>query len=228
MKYNFFGYKLTVFVLMAGLLTGLSVKAQDWPNLKRYQTANEQVKDSTINVVYMGDSITDFWLKSSPDFFSGHHYAGRGISGQVSPQMLIRFRQDVINLKPKAVVLLCGTNDIAGNKGPSTLEMIADNISSMCELAKANHIKVVLCSVLPANKFPWKPDLEPAEPIIKLNAWIKAYAQEHRFAYVDYYQAMVNEEKGMKAGYTEDGVHPNKAGYTVMEGIIQPVLEKLL
>lgn len=220
--------KLILLLLFISLFTTVIVEAQDWPNLKRYQAANEQLKDSTVSVVYMGDSITDFWLKFSPGFFSDHHYADRGISGQVSPQMLIRFRQDVIALKPKVVVILCGINDITGSKGPSTLEMIQDNIRSMCELARVNKIKVALCSVLPANKIRSKPDLQPAESVITLNAWIRAYAKENHFAYVDYYPALVDEEKGMKAIYSEDGLHPNKAGYVVMEGIIQPILRKML
>ena len=201
-------------------------RAQDWPNLKRYQAANDTAKN--VQVVYLGDSITDFWLRNSPAFFTDNKYADRGISGQVSPQMLLRFRQDVIALKPKSVVILCGTNDIAGNTGPSTLEMIEDNIRSMCELAKANKIKVVLCSVLPANKFGWKPSLQPADSIIALNTWIKKYSKEKHLGYADYYSAMVDEQKGLKKELSKDGVHPNKEGYTIMEEIVQPIIKRIL
>jgi lysophospholipase L1-like esterase len=203
--------------------------AQDWPNLSRYRDSNEilmRLPNPGDRVVFMGNSITDSWIVASPDFFEKNHFVDRGISGQTSPQMLIRFREDVINLHPKAVVLLCGTNDIAGNTGPSTLEMIEDNITSMAELAKENKIKVFLCSVLPAIKYNWKPDIEPADKIIALNAWIKDYADKNKMIYLDYYSSMVNNQKGMKAEYSEDGVHPNKAGYQVMEKLAGPVIKK--
>lgn len=205
-----------------------SLFAQDWPNVERYRVANEKLKDSTVNVVHIGDSITDFWINNSPGFFSQNHYADRGISGQTSPQMLLRFQQDVISLKPKAVVILCGTNDIAGNTGPSTLNMIEDNIKSMSELAQANEIKVILCSVLPANHFAWKPEMHPADSIIDLNNWIKDYAQNNHYGYVDYYSSMVDDQKGLKAMFSQDGVHPNMDGYLVMQGLVQPVIEKVL
>jgi lysophospholipase L1-like esterase len=205
--------------------------AQDWPNLGRYQADNEKLKQDQaahVAVVYMGDSITDFWIGASPDFFQQNNYIDRGISGQTSPQMLLRFRADVIELKPKAVVILCGTNDIAGNTGPETLEMVENNIMSMAELAKANKIKVILSSVLPANKFGWKPNLQPADNIIALNAWISDYAKSKHFAYVDYYPALVDDQKGLGKNYSEDGVHPNKAGYAVMEKLVQDVIKKTL
>lgn len=207
-------------------------RAQDWPNLGRYRAANEKLrsdsnKNKTIRAVFMGNSITDSWIRESPEFFAGNDYVDRGISGQTSPQMLLRFRQDVIALHPKTVVLLCGTNDIAGNTGPSTLEMIEDNILSMAELARANKIKMVLCSVLPVKKYYWNPKIEPVEKIIALNAWIKKYAQEHHLPYLDYYAPLVDEEKGMKAAYSTDGVHPNKEGYLIMEKIAEPVISKI-
>ena len=206
-------------------------RAQDWPNLGRYKADNDKLRQDSsghVKVVYMGDSITDFWIGASPDFFAQNSYADRGISGQTSPQMLLRFRADVIELKPKAVVILCGTNDIAGNTGPETLAMVENNITSMAELAKANKIKVILCSVLPADKFGWKPGLQPADTIIELNSWISTYARSKHFAYVDYYPAMVDDQKGLKKQYSSDGVHPNKDGYVVMQAIVQAVIKKTL
>jgi len=218
--------------LVALLALGFQfANAQDWPNLGRYQADNEKLKQdpaAKTTVVYMGDSITDFWIGASPDFFKQNNYVDRGISGQTSPQMLLRFRADVIDLKPKAVVLLCGTNDIAGNTGPETLEMVENNIKSMAELAKANKIKVILCSVLPANKFGWRPNLQPADTIISLNAWISDYAKKSHFTYVDYHQAMADDQKGLGKNYSEDGVHPNKAGYAVMEKLVQEAIKNNL
>ncbi|HSZ33187.1 MAG TPA: SGNH/GDSL hydrolase family protein [Puia sp.] len=175
----------------------------------------------------MGNSITASWIKLSPEFFADNDFVDRGISGQTSPQMLLRFRADVIALQPKAVLILAGTNDIAGNTGPSTLEMIEDNIASMTELARANKITPVLCSVLPVLKYYWAPDVQPVEKITALNAWIKAYAAKNHVPYLDYYSALVDEQKGMKKEYSEDGVHPNKAGYSIMEKIAEPVIRKL-
>jgi lysophospholipase L1-like esterase len=142
--------------------------------------------------------------------------------------MLLRFRADVINLKPAIVVILAGANDIAGNTGPSTLEMITDTIFSMAELAKANQIKVILCSVLPASDFPWAKGLEPAEKIVTLNTMIKQYADANAILYLDYYSAMVNEQKGLKSNYANDGVHPNKAGYEVMNLLAEKAIQKAL
>jgi lysophospholipase L1-like esterase len=220
-----------VILVLVQIIQSQFCEAQDWPGFGRYHDSNEVLKAaprSGDRVVFMGNSITDFWIKASPDFFEQHHYIDRGISGQTSPQMLVRFRADVISLKPKAVVLLCGTNDIAGNTGPSTLEMIEDNIVSMAELARANGIRVVLCSVLPASAFPWKPEVHPAEKIIALNQWIKKYAEEHEMIYLDYYSSLVDDKGGMKPDYSKDGVHPNKAGYQVMEDLAEPVIEKAI
>ena len=222
---------LKITFLLIVLLGPFVTFAQDWPNLNHYRAANEKLKKDSagrIDVVYMGDSITDFWVGASPDFFSGNKYVDRGISGQTTPQMLLRFRTDVIDLKPKAMVLLCGINDIAGNTGPSTLDMTEANIMSMAELAKASKIKVILCSVLPANKFGWKPALQPADSVVNLNNWISNYAQKNHFAYVNYYPAMVDDEKGLKKEFSKDGVHPNKAGYAVMEQIVKTVIRKTL
>lgn len=207
------------------------LQAQDWPNLARFSTANAELKAPTKGenrVVFMGNSITEGWIKKHPEFFANKPYINRGISGQTSPQMLVRFRADVIRLQPKVVVILAGTNDIAGNTGPSTLEMIEDNVASMTEIAQANEIKVILSSVLPAYDYPWKKGLEPAEKIIALNAWIKEYCAKKKIIYVDYFSAMVDERKGLKAELTYDGVHPNLAGYLVMEPLVEKAIWKAL
>ena len=175
----------------------------------------------------MGNSITEGWVKTYPEFFSDH-YVNRGISGQTTPQMLIRFRADVIDLKPAAVVILAGTNDIAGNTGPSTLEMIMDNLKSMTEIAKSNGIKVVLCSVLPAYDYSWRPGKEPNIKIPALNKMIKRYARKNGVIYVDYFSAMVDDKNGMKEELTNDGVHPTAAGYDVMQPIIEKAIKKAL
>lgn len=205
-------------------VTSGSIQAQDWPNLKRYQKENEALKPIKPNeqrIVFMGNSITEGWKTINPKFFENKTYINRGIGGQTTPQMLLRFRQDVVNLSPTAVVILAGINDIAGNTGPSTIEMIMNNIITMAEIAKANNIKVVLCSVLPAYDFPWRPGLEPAEKVIKLNTLLKAYAKKHHLVYVDYFSEMVNENKGLKDELGSDGIHPNAKGYAVMEPIVE-------
>lgn len=204
-----------------------NVQAQDWPNLKKYQKENTALSIPSSDqkrIVFMGDSITEFWSVIDPDYFSVKSYINRGISGQTTPQMLIRFRADVIALQPTAVVILAGINDIAGNTGPSSIEMIWDNIFSMVELAKINNIKVILCSVLPAYDFPWKPNQEPIEKIKALNEIIKNYAKANNIVYVDYYSVMVDDRQGLKAKYSNDGVHPNKTGYQIM----QPIIEKTI
>ena len=212
------------------LFTTLSY-GQDWANLKRFQQENSELmlaKAHENRVVFMGNSITEGWLSIRPEFFKNKPYVNRGISGQTTPQMLIRFRQDVIHLKPSTVVLLAGINDIAENTGPSTIEMIANNIVSMAELAKVNHINVIICSVLPANKFPWREGLKPAEKVIKLNALLQSYSKKHKLAYVDYYSAMVNDSHGLKKELGEDGIHPNKNGYLIMEPILEKAIKKYI
>lgn len=193
---------------------------KDWPNLARYAEENAKLqppKPGENRVVFLGDSITDAWGRKYGKFFPGKPYINRGISGQTTPQMLIRFRPDVIALKPKAVVILAGTNDIAGNTGPMTLEQIQGNIMSMVELAKANGIKVVLASLLPVCDY-IKPQTErrPPEKIRALNAWMKEYARKTRLVYLDYYSAMVDDKQMFKRELTYDGLHPNDAGYEVM------------
>lgn len=208
-----------------------TIKVQDWANLNKYQNENAAVKPlepGQKRTVFMGDSITEFWSIINPEFFASKPYINRGISGQTTPQMLIRFQDDVIALRPDVVLLLAGINDIAGNTGPSTIEMIANNIFSMVELAKANHVKIILCSVLPAIDFPWRQGLRPAEKIVALNKIIKEYADVNGIYYLDYYSAMVNEQKGLKTAYSEDGVHPNKAGYEVMNPLAEKAIQLAL
>ena len=223
--------ELTWIIMLASLFTNISANAQDWANLERFRQENAKLPPPAKNekrVVFMGNSITEGWGNLYPDFFKGKPYINRGISGQTTPQMLIRFRPDVINLEPAVVVILAGANDIAGNTGPSTLEMIADNIYSMAELAKAHGIKVVLSSVLPAYDFPWRPGLEPAPKIAALNKMIKAYALQQGCVYLDYYSAMVDERQGLKAELTYDGVHPNEAGYKVMSPLAEKAIAEAL
>jgi len=201
----------------------------DWPNLARYHAANLSLETPLSNgnrVVFYGDSITDAW--DLAEYFPGKPYVNRGISGQTTPQMLVRFRQDVIDLKPKVVIILAGTNDIAGNTGPTTPEAIQENFASMVELAQANNIRVVLASVLPAYDYPWKPGLEPAEKIVALNAWLKDYAARNGLVYLDYFTAMTNEKHGMKAEISGDGVHPNKAGYMIMAPLAERAIAQAL
>jgi len=207
------------------------VHAQDWANVQQFAADNAKVglpKAGESRVVFMGNSITQGWGEVHPDFFTGKPYVNRGISGQTTPQMLVRFRPDVIHLKPAVVVILAGTNDIAGNTGPSTLEMIRDNIISMAELAKFNGIKVVISSVLPASSYPWNLEIKPAEKIAALNVMLKEYAEKNGFVYLDYYSPMVDDQKGLKKVYSEDGVHPNMAGYMVMEPLVEAAIAKAL
>lgn len=205
--------------------------AQDWPYLNKYKIANallENTFSEKDRIVFMGDSITEFWTTLCPEFFVEKNYINRGISGQTTPQMLVRFRADVINLKPKLVVLLAGANDIAENTGHSSLEMITNNIFSMAELAEAHDIKVILCSVLPALFFPWNTKIHPVEKILNLNKMIQKYATEKEHFYLDYYSAMVDKNKGLTEDYSDDGMHPNKTGYLVMNTIVEEAITKML
>ena len=199
----------------------------DWPNLARYREANAKLPPPAPGehrVVFMGNSITEAWAPLFDSLFPGKPYVGRGISGQTTPQMLVRFRQDVVDLHPAVVVILAGTNDIAGNTGPSTLEMIEDNLASMAEIAQANGIRVVLASVLPVFDYPWRPGLEPAPKIVDLNTWIEAYARSHGAVYLDLYSAMADSRGGLPASLSKDGVHPNATGYSIMA----PLTEKAI
>jgi lysophospholipase L1-like esterase len=213
--------------LRADLLWARKMLA-DWPDLARYHDENARMAAPIANegrVVFMGDSITDDWGRHLGSFFPGKPYVNRGISGQTTPQMLIRFRPDVIALKPKVVVILAGTNDIAGNTGPMSLEAIEDNFMSMAELARSNGIRVVLSSVIPVCDYiQVQTDRRPPEKIVELNAWIKAYAAQNGFVFLDYYSAMIDERKMFKRELTYDGLHPNASGYDAM----RPLAEKAI
>ena len=217
-------------ILLFALALPLLVAGQqrDWANYGRYAGTNASLTTAPA-VVFMGNSITEGWGRNRPEFFAENNFACRGISGQVSAQMLCRFRADAINLRPKAVVILTGTNDIAGNNGPIENEHIAENIVSMAELALAAGIRPILCSVLPAAKYPWRPEIESVpEKIADLNARLQQYAAERGLTWVDYYSAMDAGDGSMRSEYTKDGVHPTPEGYAVMEGIIRPVLAEWL
>ncbi len=205
---------------------------QDWANLARYRDDNAKLPPSAAGedrVVFMGDSITDGWGRGRGEFFPGKPYVNRGISGQTTPQMLIRFRPDVIALKPKAVVILAGTNDLAGNTGPETLEEIEGNLASMAQLAQTNGIKVILASVMPVCDY-IKPQTarRPPEKIVALNAWIKDYCAHNGFVYLDYYSAMLDQNNMFKKELTFDGLHPNAAGYAVMGPLASAAIEQAL
>lgn len=213
--------------LIIFLMLSNSLLAQDWPQLSYYQKANELLKTSEkpIEAVFFGDSITEGWPQFNPSFFDSNNFVGRGIGGQTTPQLLLRFRQDVLGLRPKKVIFLAGINDIAENTGPISIEAIMGNIKGMTEMAKANEVEMVLCAVLPANSFPWRPSIIPTRKVIKLNQMIKAYAQENNLIYIDYYNHMVDDEKGLISTLGYDTVHPNKAGYALMEEVLLKSLQ---
>lgn len=203
----------------------------DWAFIRRYKDENSDLKPTSSGekrVVFMGNSITEGWKAKDSSFFTNNNYLDRGISGQTTPQMLIRFRPDVIDLNPAVVVILAGINDIAQNTGPATIESIYGNIVSMAELAKASNIGVVLSSVLPAYDFPWHPGMEPAEKVVELNNMIRSYAEKNNIVYLDYYSPMVDEKKGLKKEYTQDGVHPTIEGYKIMEPFAQRAIAEAL
>lgn len=216
-------------------LTRAETRLKDWPALGRYHDANAKLtlpSGNEARVVFMGDSITDSWDDEKyGGFFPGKPYVDRGISGQTTPQMLIRFRGDVIALHPKVVVILAGTNDLAGNTGPMTLEAIEDNLTSMAELAKANSIKVIFASVLPVSDYEQrdgKPIVQtvrrPPEKIKALNDWMRSYAAKNKLTYLDYYSAMMDEKGFLKDELSEDGLHPNAKGYGVMAPLAEAAI----
>ncbi len=229
--------KPVILVLFLIQILAQATYSQDWnkfANTRRYDKANLELKLHTTpnnRVVFMGNSITEGWVQVRPEFFTDRDYINRGIGGQTTPQMLLRFRQDVVDLNPKAVIILAGTNDIAGNSGYISLEAIISTIKSMAEIANANDIKVIISSILPALDYPWKPGLDPASKIITINKALKAISEENNFIYLDYYAAMVDDKGGLKVPeYTtaNDLVHPNKDGYLVMEKLAEIAINKAL
>ena len=231
--------RFTVLAISLLCLTCMGAMAQkkqthdQFANFKRYEQANKELPapaKKEKRVVFMGNSITEGWVKIHPEFFKENGYVGRGISGQTSYQFLLRFREDVINLKPKLVIINAVTNDIAENTGPYDIDITFGNIASMAEIAKANKIKVILTSVLPAAGFRWNKKITDAPDRIEaLNAKIKEYAKANKIPYVDYYTPMVTgAERALNPDYSKDGVHPTLDGYIVMEALIKPVIDKAL
>jgi len=204
----------------------------DWPQLGRYRAENAALPlaaAGTQRVVFFGDSITEGWgATGSERFFPGKPFVNRGISGQTTAQMLVRFRQDVLALEPAAVVILAGTNDIAGNTGPATQAMVEDNLHSMIELAKAHGIKVILASVLPVSDYPWRPGTQPADKVRQLNAALRDYAEQQGLVYLDYYSAMCNAAGGLDTALAGDGVHPSAAGYALMAPLAEQAIARAL
>ena len=202
---------------------------KDWSNLKKYATQNEELLESknANRVVFIGDSITEFWKNYDIELFKTN-FVNRGISGQTTKEILHRFPQDVLNLKPKIVVILAGINDIAENSGPISNQNIFENIVSMIDMAISSKIEVILCYILPANKFSWKPKITPAEKIIELNRMIKLYSEVNKITYVDFYNVLVDNEKGLDKKYANDGVHPNNEGYKIMKPFVIEAISKFL
>lgn len=227
--------KRILFPLFLVAITATLFAQDDWAQHERYAAHNDTViarnrmpeygynklaKSRCVEAVLMGNSITDNWAKFHPKFFAENNFVGRGISGQVTSQMLCRFQSDVIALRPKMVIIMAGTNDIAQNNGYISHEHILQNIQSMCELAKQNKIRPVLCSCLPAAAFKWRPEMKPAEDIKRLNEMIQEYAKANKIKYIDYHSALVDEHGGLPEKYAADGVHPNMDGYAIMEQIL--------
>ena len=211
--------KRTLFSLLFVAIAATLLAQSDWAQHDRYAANNDSIT-ARPKAVFMGNSITDNWAKFHPEFFKTNDFIGRGISGQVTSQMLCRFQSDVIALRPKIVVIMAGTNDIAQNNGYISHEHILQNIQSMCELAKQNRIRPVLCSCLPAAAFKWRPEMKPAEDIKRLNEMIQEYAKANKITYIDYHSALVDEHGGLPEKYAADGVHPNMDGYAIMEQIL--------
>lgn len=205
-------------------LTGQA--ARDWANLCRYRAENAAVT-GPVHIVFLGASITELWKAAEPDMFT-RGVINRGISGQTSAQMLLRFQADVVALKPRAVHILAGTNDVAGNTGPTTEQAYKDNIVAMTTLARANGIKVILGAITPADAFWWAPEQRPAKQIQRLNHWLADYARQEGFAFIDYHRLLATRNGALRADFANDGVHPNRAGYTAMtsqaRGTLQPYL----
>ncbi len=211
----------------------MQAELTDWPDLARYREENLALPPAgkgEQRVVFLGDSITDGWGRTpgTGDFFPGKPYVNRGISGQTTPQMLLRFQQDVVRLHPAAVVILAGTNDIAGNTGPSTEQMIEDNFTSMADIAKQSGIKVVLASITPAYAYPWRPGIQPVDEIRAINKWLSDFCSSNGYVYLDYYSSMTDAKGAMLPGFSFDGVHPTAKGYAVMAPLAERAIDQAL
>lgn len=218
--------RLLLLCLCATAWLSAGGQSRDWADTQRYAAANAALAVRP-KVVFMGDSITEGWYKEHPGFFDGHGFAARGISGQVTAQMLTRFQSDVVALRPRAVVILAGTNDIARNNGPIADERIADNIRSMAELARAHGMRVFLCSVLPAARYGWRPEVTDApERIERLNGLLRDYARRSGCTWIDFHPALADADRALDARYTRDSVHPTPAGYDAMEAVVLPYLKR--
>jgi lysophospholipase L1-like esterase len=221
----------TLFAMTATHAQQGNREPQDWANYGRYAEANATLKAEAArpDVVFMGNSITDGWPGRHPAFFADNNYVGRGIGGQVTAQMLARFRADVLDLGPRVVVILAGTNDIAQNQGFVSPENIAGNIISMAQLAEANGIEAVICSILPVAEYPWRKEITEVPAKIRgINAMLREWAEANGCVYVDYFTPMADERGGLSALHAHDGVHPTSEGYDAMEAIVKPVLDAIL
>tara|TARA_B100000767_G_scaffold275691_1_gene314375 strand:+ start:5870 stop:6613 length:744 start_codon:yes stop_codon:yes gene_type:complete len=208
---------------------GELIKTMDWGGLIRYEKANKELESKNKpDVVFIGDSITEGWSYYFSDFFGDNNYVNRGISGQTTEQMLLRFRQDVIDLNPKSTVILAGINDIAQNTKFYGVKVSAGNIFSMVELAQSHGIKPIICSVLPADRFEWNPSVLPADLVREMNQLLRSYAEENEITYLDYYAAMNNNKGGLRSELTNDGVHVTKEGYSLMNKMVNKSIYRLL
>jgi lysophospholipase L1-like esterase len=209
-------------------LARMKAQVEDGSQLARYRAADGSISGTEEGrVVFYGDSMTEFWVSDGGRFFPGKPYVNRGISGQTTLQMLVRFRQDVVDLHPLVVVILAGTNDLERDTEPTGSVMVEDNFRSMTEIAKVNGIRVILASILPVAKYPWRPEVQdPAGKVKQLNAWLKSYCAQEKLTYLDYWTAMADKDGGMKPGISLDGVHPNGAGYAIMERLAEAAIAK--
>lgn len=218
-------------MVFTAVTSSFAQKLNEMVNFERYASLNQliqQEKNTRKSVVFIGNSITEGWVYINQEFFTNNNFIGRGISGETSPQLLLRYRKDVIELRPKAVVINIGTNDIAENTGPYNQSFTLDNIKSMAELADANGIKVILSSVLPVGEYPWRSEIKNVpEKVRALNQEIQKYAREKGYSYVDYFSAMCNEKGAMMDGLADDGVHPNKNGYKIMETLVKKEIDRI-
>lgn len=222
-------YLLLIFTVISYGIMEAQVNAVEWANLKRYEGENTALNGHKPKVLFLGNSITEGWVMSMPDFFIGNDFVGRGISGQTSSMLLLRFRQDVVSLKPKLLIINIGTNDIAENTGPYLESFTLGNISSMVDIAKANGIKVILSSVLPAASFKWRPRIEDVSgKIMRLNSALMVYAKNNKIAYLDYHTPLKNQVGGLNIDMAPDGVHPTPACYQIMADLAMKAIQKQL